>query len=131
MPKCVECSEYVAKLEWCKTRAIHLNPRIVSMDLPCSDFKLKKPGTYTIQESKIAIKQVKKESVARRGKHTGEFDYPFFPYWLSQYITSSILKCGDMSLAYDLLMQDACPEFKKQLEQEKWWKNEKGKCKKR
>jgi hypothetical protein len=29
-----------------------------------------------------------------------------------------------MSLAYDLLLQDACPEFKKQLEQEKWWKNE-------
>jgi hypothetical protein len=122
MPRCVDCSEYVAKLEWCKARAIHLNPRIVREDLPCSDFKFKMSGEYAVQEIKPAIKQVKKESVARR-EHTAEFDFPIFPYWLSQCIFSSLLKCGDMSLAYDLLLQDACPEFKKRLEQEKWWKN--------
>jgi hypothetical protein len=100
------------------------------MDLPCNTFKFKMSGEYAVQAIKPAIKQAKKESAVRR-EQTAEFNYPLFPYWLSQYITSSIQKCGDMSLAYDLLLEDACPEFKKQLEQEKWWKNEKGKCKKR
>jgi hypothetical protein len=113
MPKCVDCSEYVAKLEWCKARMIHLSPQIVNKDLPCSDFKLKKFGTYAVQEIKPAIKQAKNKPVHK--EQTVEFDFPFFPYWLSRYILGSIKQCGDMSLAYDLLIKDATPDLKRRL----------------
>jgi len=39
----------------------------------------------------------------------------FKPRWISKYIIESILQCGDMSLAYDLLLKDACPELRKRL----------------
>jgi hypothetical protein len=123
MPKCIECSEYYSKLKWCKAKMIHIKREIAQKDLPCNNFKLKPNNTYVVQETKPVIRQIKKENTFRR-EYMAEFGFPVFPYWLSQYIISSIQTCGDMSLAYDLLLQDACPEFKKQLEQEKWWKNE-------
>jgi hypothetical protein len=50
-----------------------------------------------------------------------ETDYPidfFSPRWISRYIAQSIQICGDLSLAYDLLLQDASPELKKRLKRE-------------
>jgi len=37
----------------------------------------------------------------------------FAPRWISRYIIQSIKKTGDMSEAYELLLQDAHPQLKK------------------
>jgi hypothetical protein len=42
----------------------------------------------------------------------------FSPRWISRYIAQSIQICGDLSLAYDLLLQDASPELKKRIKRE-------------
>jgi len=42
----------------------------------------------------------------------------FTPRWISRYIVQSIKICGDISLAYDLLLQDASPDLKKRLKRE-------------
>jgi hypothetical protein len=50
-----------------------------------------------------------------------ETDYPidfFRPRWISRYIAQSIQICGDLSLAYDLLLQDASPELKKRIKRQ-------------
>jgi hypothetical protein len=50
-----------------------------------------------------------------------ETDYPidfFSPRWISRYIAQSIQICRDISLAYDLLLQDASPELKKRIKRE-------------
>jgi hypothetical protein len=42
----------------------------------------------------------------------------FSPRWISRYIAKSIQICGDLSLAYNLLLQDASPKLKKRLKRE-------------
>jgi hypothetical protein len=42
----------------------------------------------------------------------------FSPRWISRYIIESIRKCGNMSLAYDLLLQDASPDLKRRIKRE-------------
>jgi len=39
----------------------------------------------------------------------------FSPRWISRYIAESIRLYGDISLAYDLLLQDASLELRKRL----------------
>jgi hypothetical protein len=46
----------------------------------------------------------------------------FSPRWISRYIAQSIQICGDMSLAYDLLLQDASPDLKRRLKREMRYK---------
>jgi hypothetical protein len=104
-------------------RFVPLNPQIVNEDLPCNDFKLKKFGTYAVQEIKPAIKQVKNKPVHK--EQTVEFGFPVFPYWLSRYILESIKRCGNISLAYDLLLEDACPDLKRRLKMEEKLRQEK------
>jgi hypothetical protein len=50
-----------------------------------------------------------------------ETDYPidfFSPRWISRYVAQSIQICGDLSLAYDLLLRDASPEFKRRIKRQ-------------
>jgi hypothetical protein len=106
-PRYVDCSEYLPKLNWCKAKQIHLNLKIVAEDLPCIDFKY-----MPDPQAKFASKTEKKPK---------QFEPPerlFFPYWLSRYILESIKQCGNISLAYDLLLQDATPDLKRKLKME-------------
>jgi hypothetical protein len=107
MPICGECAECVVKLKWCKIKQIHL--RHLNKDLPCDYFKQKPIN-------------VPPETVFPMAKVPTETDLPvdfFAPRWISRYIVLSIKKCGDMSLAYDLLIQDASKELKERLATEK------------
>jgi hypothetical protein len=40
------------------------------------------------------------------------------PRWISRYILQSIYICGDPSLAFDILLQDATPDLKRRLKRE-------------
>jgi hypothetical protein len=105
MPRCVDCAGYLASLNWCKAKQISLNQKIVTADMPCADFKyIPKPKTKFV--SKMERKPEPKSELVER---------LFFPYWLSRYILESIKQCGDMSLAYDMLLQDASPDLKRRL----------------
>jgi hypothetical protein len=75
--------------------------------MPCADFKyMPKPQTKFV--SKMERKPEPKPELAER----------LFPYWLSRYILESIKRCGNISLAYDLLIKDATPDLKRRLKME-------------
>jgi len=104
-PRCVDCAKYQPKLNWCKAKQIHLNPKVVTVDMPCADFKCL-PNPQIRFVPKMEKKLEPKSEPAER---------LFFPYWLSRYILESIKQCGDISLAYDLLLKDACLDLKRRL----------------
>jgi hypothetical protein len=108
MPRCVDCAGYLASLNWCKAKQIRLDPKIVTADMPCADFKYM-PQPQAKFVSKMNRKPEPKSEPTER---------LFFPYWLSRYILESIKQCGNMSLAYDLLLQDACLDLKRRLKME-------------
>jgi len=108
MPRCVDCAEYLPSLKWCKAKQIHLNPKVVTTDMPCADFKyMPKPQAKFV--SKMERKPEPKPEPTER---------LFYPYWLNRYILESIKRCGNISLAYDLLLQDACQDLKRRLKME-------------
>ena len=57
---------------------------------------------------------MKMNRLGRKARTPSDLPMDFFaPRWISRYIIQSIKKTGDMSEAYELLLQDAHPQLKK------------------
>ncbi|MEM2281315.1 MAG: hypothetical protein QXZ68_04930, partial [Candidatus Bathyarchaeia archaeon] len=101
------CANFRAELgNWCISY-MH-SVKKVYVDLPCKYFE---PKT----EVSVKVKPTKRKN---KGFFVASESFPvgyFSPIWISQYIAKSIALTGDMSMAYDLLLEDASPQLLKRL----------------
>ncbi|MEM2582232.1 MAG: hypothetical protein QXD09_05455 [Candidatus Caldarchaeum sp.] len=111
MARCVECANFRAELDnWCI--AYSHSVKTVDVDLPCKYFE---PKTKVSVEVELIKRKNGKFFVASESFPVGYLG----PRWISQYIVKSIALTGDMSMAYDLLLEDASPQLLKRLKSAK------------
>jgi len=85
----------------------------VNVDLPCKYFE---PKT----KASIEVEPIKREERGRFVKPRERLPVGYLgPRWVNQYIVKSIAMTGDMSMAYDLLLEDASPQLLKRLKSAK------------
>jgi len=101
MPKCIECVFFFIHGRHVYCRYYGQKIRKYDIELPCIHFA---PRTTPIDFSAL-------EKLAKKPKPPTlpeEYGIGFFgPRWISKYLVQSIHKCGDMSMAFDLLLEDS------------------------